>query len=73
MKFIISYFYSIQNVLFQLYSKTNNWIKFKIYYLNEIRKIIYKTALFYAIEKENIDIIKYLLSSDKLDINFSCI
>ena len=31
--------------------------------------VIYKTALYLAVEKENIEIIKLLLTNDKLDIN----
>ena len=31
--------------------------------------IFYKTALYLAVEKENIEIIKLLLNNDKLDIN----
>ena len=31
--------------------------------------IYYKTALYLAIEKENIEIVKLLLTNDKLDIN----
>ena len=32
--------------------------------------IIYVTALYLAVEKENIEIVKLLLTNDKLDINF---
>ena len=31
--------------------------------------IFYKTALYLAVEKENIEIVKLLLTNDKLDIN----
>lgn len=31
--------------------------------------LFYKTALFAAVEKENIEIVKLLLTKDKLDIN----
>ena len=31
--------------------------------------IFYKTALFLAVEKESIEIVKLLLTNDKLDIN----
>ena len=34
-----------------------------------ILNYIYKTALYLAVEKENIDIIELLLANDKLDIN----
>ena len=37
------------------------------------RNMIYKTALFKAIEKENIEIIKLLLNNNKLDINIGYI
>ena len=36
---------------------------------NEILILFYKTALYLAVEKGNIEIIKLLLSNDKLDIN----
>ena len=44
-------------------------MKFKIISFNEIIIRIYKTALYLAVEKENVDIIKLLLSNDKIDIN----
>ena len=44
-------------------------IQFKIISLNEIFTLINKTALYKAVEKQNIEIIKLLLSNDKLDIN----
>ena len=34
---------------------------------------IYHTALYLAVEKENIEIIKLLLTNDKLDINLGYI
>ena len=34
-----------------------------------ILNYIYKTALYLAVEKENIEIIELLLANDKLDIN----
>ena len=39
--------------------------------LNEIlkRKYFNKTALFQAVEKENIEIIKLLLTNDNIDVN----
>ena len=42
--------------------KINLSIKFK-------SNMIYKAALHFAVEKENIEIIKLLLLNDKLDIN----
>ena len=30
---------------------------------------LYKTALYCAVEKENIDIVKLLLTNDKIDVN----
>ena len=45
-------------------------MEFKIIPFNEIQNnIIYKTALYLAVEKENIEIVKLLLTNDKLDIN----
>ena len=44
-------------------------MKLKNKYLHKIHKYIYRTALYRAIEKENIEIIKLLLANDKLDIN----
>ena len=44
-------------------------MKFKIIKLNEIKIWFYKTALFAAIEEENIEIVKLLLANNKLDIN----
>ena len=35
----------------------------------KLYNIIYKTALYAAIEKENIEIVKLLLTNEKLDIN----
>ena len=31
--------------------------------------LIYKTALYYAIENENIEMVKLLLTNDKIDVN----
>ena len=42
---------------------------FKANNFNEIILYLYKTALYLAVEKENIEIIKLLLKNDKLDIN----
>ena len=38
-------------------------------YLNEILIKIHKTALYTAVEKENIEIIKLLLTNENIDIN----
>ena len=40
-------------------------------YLNEILNyyLFHKTALFLAIEKENVEIVKFLLCNDKIDVN----
>ena len=45
-------------------------MKFKIISFNEIIKYFYKTALYLAVEKENIEIVKLLLNNNQLDINF---
>ena len=55
-------------------------MKFKIISFNDIQNhifecnfdiiAIYKTALYLAVEKENIEIVKLILMNDKLDINF---
>ena len=42
-------------------------MKLNVLNLNEIS--IYKPALYAAVEKENIEIIKLLLMNDKIDIN----
>ena len=42
---------------------------FNILNFNEIQIILNETALFSAVEKENIEIIKLLLMSDKIDVN----
>ena len=44
-------------------------MEFKINYLNRISFYFYQTALYLAVEKENIEIIKLLLSNNKLNIN----
>ena len=44
---------------------------FEIIYSNQIKnQQIHKSALFLAIEKENIEIVKLLLINDKIDVNF---
>ena len=58
-------------------------MEFKIIFCNEIlnhifqwnfnKLIINLTALFLAVEKENIEIVKLLLTNDKLDINLGYI
>ena len=48
-------------------SKYFNCIQKQIIY--EISMKFYKTALYLAVEKENIEIVKLLLTNDKLDIN----
>lgn len=45
------------------------FMKFVICFFNEILYIFYKTALYQAIDNENMEIIKLLLSCDKLNIN----
>ena len=44
-------------------------MKFIINYFNQINLHIYKTAFYLAVEKENIEIIKLLLTNYKIDIN----
>ena len=61
MKFKIISFNYIQNLIFQSHSKSYLSMKFK--------KKINKTVFYSAIEKENIEIIKLLLSNDKIDVN----
>lgn len=59
----MSLFNLIQNYFFQ--------ITFKITYFKYNSNILhlYSTALYLAVKKENIEIIKLLLTNDKLDIN----
>lgn len=53
-----------------------SFIQFLSIYLNKIISKFNKTALFHAIELEDIEIVKLLLSNDKIDPNiyaiFSC-
>ena len=42
---------------------------FKIINLNEIHIYIHKTALFTAVEKGNIEIIKLLLTNEKIEVD----
>ena len=51
----------------------NNLIKFEITFFNEIKKLFYITALYLAVQRGNIEIIKLLLSNDKIDPNIICI
>ena len=44
-----------------------------ILYSNEVLKIINKTALIIAVEKENIEIIKLLINNEKTDVNIPSI
>ena len=69
MTFKIEYFNRIKNVIFQLHLKANISITFKSKYLNEIIFDLYHTALYLAVEKENLEIIKLLLTNDNIDIN----
>ena len=64
-------FNGIEYHIFQFHSKSCLSIAFKIIFssMKFYYNIIYKTALYLAIEKENIEIIKLLLSKNNLDIN----
>ena len=44
-------------------------MEFKIKTLNEIISRINKTALYHAVEKENIEIVQLLLSNNEIDVN----
>ena len=48
-------------------------ILFKIKNFNIIFSYFHQTALYLAVEKENIEIIKLLLNTEKIDINIPCI
>ena len=50
-----------------------NTIQNHIFKYNFNIKIIYKTALYLAVEEGNIEIVKLLLTNDKLDINLGYI
>ena len=77
MKLKIIYFNYIKNHIFQFNfnyliqfnSKLYNSIQFKIIYFNKITIQFYKTVLYTAVEKENIEIIKLLLANDKINVN----
>ena len=45
-------------------------MKFQFELFNDIVIYFYKSLLFLAIEKENIDAVELLLTDDKLDLNF---
>ena len=71
MEFKILFINYIQNHIIQSH--------LKLYFFNEIRNhifqwnfniiLIYKAALYLAVEKENIEIVKALLMNNKFDIN----
>ena len=69
MKFKIKKLNEISNQNIEWNLKSKNWMKFQIKTLNEIISRINKTALYHAVEKENIEIIQLLLSNDKIDVN----
>ena len=46
-------------------------MKFKIISFDEIKAYFYKTPLYLAIEKENIEIIKLLLNKENVDVNLN--
>ena len=48
-------------------------IQFIMKYFNEINQLIYKTAFYLAIESDDVDLVKLLLTNEKIDINQSCI
>lgn len=49
-------------------------MKFKIWYINEIKQYMFhKTALYGAVMKENMEIVKLLLADEKTDVNILCI
>ena len=57
-------------IIIQMKFKINEINYIRNYNYNAIYKKIYKTALYCAVEKRNIEIINLLISNDKLDINF---
>lgn len=69
MKFIFIFTNEVSTPKYQLdlnlIISNNIWIN----YLNEIMIWINQTALIMAIEKENTEIIKLLLSDDRVDVN----
>ena len=48
-------------------------MKFKFIFFNKVCMNFYKTILCIAIEKGNTEIVKLLLTNNKLDINLPCI
>ena len=50
-------------------SNLNHLIKLKIIYFNEIDFKFYMTALYVAVKKENVEIVKLLLGNEKIDVN----
>lgn len=69
---------SIQNLfLYKLISIAFQIILNEILYLLLLMKFvnhsIYKTPLFLAIEKRNVEIVKLLLSNPEIEVNISCI
>ena len=48
-------------------------MKFSIKSFNEIIALFNKTALYLAVEKENVEIVKLLISNNKIDPNIICI
>ena len=45
-------------------------MEFKSLYLNEIIIMFNRSPFYLAVERENIEIIKLLLTNDKLDVNY---
>ena len=80
MEFEIIHFNVIQNYISKLHSKSYLSMKFKIIACNGIQNhifeysfyilIIFKTALYLAVDEGNVEIVKLLVTNDKLDINF---
>lgn len=69
---------SIQNLFFdKLISITFQIILNEILYLLLLMKFVnhyfYKTPLFLAIDKRNVEIVKLLLSNPEIEVNISCI
>lgn len=69
MEFKNVFFHSILNQYLKWNLNLYSLREFKIMYLNEILIIFYKTALFAAVKNENIDIVKFLLTNDQIDVN----
>lgn len=46
------------------------WIQFNLIYIYKVKKkIIYKPAFYIAVEKENVDVVRIMTESDKVDVN----